>query len=747
MVDGKPKAFRTAALTLLLFSAFVHAQTTTTASISGLVTDEQGGVISGALVTIKDKSTNLERSATTDAEGRYVFANIPPGLYNLTTSAERFKTSVIAEIKAEVTKPIAQDVTLEVGEITEKVESTAGGEILLQRQDASVGNSFSKRSIMLLPNLRRQVVGILALQPGITPNGEVVGARGDQSTFSLDGIDVSDNLTGFPRTVVPTPVEGIDEFRVTVANPNVTFGRSSGGQVAFVTRRGTSEFHGSLYEYYQTSALNANSWTNNQLGQPKPFLLDNRFGGTVGGPILKDRTFFFLLYEGRRNSANAIATRVVPTSTLKLGRLRFLDTGGSVQTINPQTFDPRGIGPNPVILQLLQSYPDPNNFSVGDGFNTAGFTANFPTSVRGDLGMIKLDQKLNKRWTFDSSFSAYRELNALISQVDIVNRKGTASLPSRPRSLSLGLTGIFTPRLINEFRFGWVRDQGIADRISPRPQVAGVNIALDLASNLLDEPVDVDTLRARRVGDTVNVYQSIDNLTWTKNSHTLQAGFNVRSIMALEFRDDKVAGSLTTPVAQIGSASFNRVPASERPGFIQPVDVGRYNQLYATLLGEVENITYLATRNGQLQLNPIGTGLTTDSKLDAYEVYAADTWRISPSLSASYGLMYMWQTPPVEREGKQTILILKDTGEILNPKLYLQRKLAAAESGQFFNPDIAFLPIRDAQRKYAFDLDRTNFSPRISIAWNPEFRHRWLYTLFGNKKTVFRGGTHCSTIV
>ncbi|HXG94933.1 MAG TPA: carboxypeptidase regulatory-like domain-containing protein [Blastocatellia bacterium] len=731
----------TSFLMLLSLLFLAQAQTATTTSISGLVSDPQGAVIPGASVTLRDKATNQQRVATTNEEGRFVFANLDPGLYELTVTATGFKKASITEIKADVTKPVVQDIKLEAGVVTEEVTVSAGTEAQLQKQDSSVGNTLDNRRVTLLPNISREATRLLALQPGVTTTGEVSGARADQSTFSLDGVDVSDNVIGQTfRTVIPTPAEQVEEFRVTVANPNATFGRSSGAQVVFVTKRGSNSFHGSLYEYHQNDALNANSWTNNRLGLPKPKLIDNRFGGTIGGPIFKDKTFFFFNYEGRRNASAATVSRIVPTSTLKAGLLRFRDASGAIQTINPKTFDPRGIGPSPTVLQLLALYPDPNDFTLGDTLNTAGFTSNFPTRIRGDLGTVRIDHQIANDWSFDGKFSAYRELNIGTGQVDIVNRRGTAESPSRPRTLSAGLTGVLSAHLTNEFRFGWTHDRLAFDRISPFGQVTGLNIAADLAGALLDEPIDVDTQRARKQARTINTYQFIDNATWTKNTHTLQMGFNVRHITSFDFRDDKVIGSITTPVAQLGSSAFNTIPSSQRPSFIQPADVSRYNQFYASLLGMVENITFLATRNGQLEPNPPGTGLFTDSKLNAYEIYAADTWRIRPQLTISYGLMYSWQVPPTEKEGKQTVVIRQDTGELLDPNQYLKEKFAAAAEGRIFNPVLAYVPIRETDRKGTFDIDRKNFSPRIAVAWTPSFENRFLRTVLGGKETVIRGG-------
>ena len=725
----------------LLLSLQALAQTATTSSISGLVTDAEGGVIPNATVTLKDKSTQLERTATTNDEGRYVFANIDAGVYELTVSANGFKKADIAELKADVTKTVSQDFRLEAGAVSEIVTVNAGAEAQLQKQDASLGNTFENKKVSLLPNISREATRLLQLQPGTTITGEVSGARNDQSTFSLDGIDVSDNVIGQVfRTVIPTPTEAIEEFRVTVANPNATFGRSAGAQVVFVTKRGGNQFHGSLYEYHQNDVFNANTWTNNRLGLPRAKLIDNLFGGTIGGPIWKEKTFFFFNYQGRRNAGATTATRLVPTSTLRQGLLRFRDVTGAVQTINPKSLDPRNIGANPTVLALLALYPDPNDFTQGDTLNTAGFTANFPTSVRGDLGTFRVDHNFSDKWTFDGKFSTYYELGVVANQVDIANVKGTAIQPSRPRTLSLGVTGILNSHMTNEFRYGWTRDGLDFGVTSPFPQVSGLNIAADIAGAILDEPIDVDTQRARHQARTINTYQFIDNLTMTKNTHTIQSGFNVRHITSFDFRDDKVIGSITTPVAQLGSVSFNSIPAAQRPSFIQPADASRYNQLYAGLLGEVENITFLATRNGQFEPNPPGTGLFTNSKLNAYEIYTADTWRIKPSLTLSYGLLYSWQVPPVEEDSKQTLLVFADTEELVNPKNYLQAKFEAASQGIVFNPRLAYIPIADTGRKGAFNTDRKNFSPRFSAAWNPSFQNGFLGKIFGDQKTVLRGG-------
>src|SRR5262249_5388741 len=163
------------------------------------------------------------------------------------------------------------------------------------------------------------------------------------------------------------------------------------------------------YEYHQDNALNSNSWPKTKIGFKNPFLITILFAGTVGGPFFKEKTFFFLSYKGPRNISPPTAPRAVPLDSLKAGLLRFRDASGAVQTIDPKSLDPRGIGANPLILNLLHQYPAANDFTQGDGLNTAGFTANFATPIRSDLGIARIDHQFTNKWSFDGTFKAFRQ--------------------------------------------------------------------------------------------------------------------------------------------------------------------------------------------------------------------------------------------------------------------------------------------------------------------------------------------------
>lgn len=735
------------------------AQTATTARISGIVSDAQGAVVAGATVKLIDKATKAERVDATNAEGRYVFPNVEPGLYEISIVAQGFRTTLVSAVKAEVAKTANVDVALQVGGTTEQVTVTATGEVQLQKDDSAVGNVIDSDRITRLPNSNRQVTSLLQLQPATSPTGETSGSRGDQNTFSLDGIDVTDNV-GFRSafaTVIPTPTESVEEFRVTVANPNATFGRSGGAQVTLVTKRGTSQYHGSAYEYHQNDNLNANSWTNNRLGLARPPLIDNRFGFSLGGPIWKEKVFFFGNYEGRRLPGTQQITRIVPTDSLRAGQLRFRDASGAVFTINPRNFDPRNLGANAKILSYINTLPKPNNAGFGDGLNTGGFTTNIPATLRSDYGVLRLDYQINQNWSFEAKGALSRDVQVQANQVDLINLQGGTNTTQRPKNLTFGLTGTLRPNLVNEIRIGHSFDNFVLKVITPST-IAGFNIAVNLAPSaadnnpaaaFLDEAIDVDTQRAREQTLSAGTTQFIDNATWSKGTHTVQFGGTLRHITTFHYRNDKVIGSVATPIAAIGAAGNIQIAAGERPpacsasvtqNCLQSTDVGRYNQFYAALLGIVDSVSYLAVRDGELKPFPPGTGLVNDTTLRHWEFYASDVWRIRPSFTLSYGLAYQWHTPPQDVLNRQTVLAYKDTGQLIEAQDYLRQKREAAESGNIFNPDISYIPIKETGRVGVFDINRKDFSPRFAVSWQPSYKSGWLGHLFGDNDTVIRGG-------
>lgn len=769
------------ALLLSLGLSSASAQTVGTAgtaTVLGTVTDPTGAVLVGATVELTDLATNLSRSQITNADGQYIFVNVPPGIYKLTATAQGFRQSVVSPLKVEVAKTHTVNLTLEVGAVAEIVEVTPGAGIELQTTNATVGNVIRSDYLLRLPLLDRQANSLFQLQPLVSPlgygfnaSGAVAGARGDQTTWTVDGIDLTQGK--FPdtgdATSFPIPAESVEEFRAGVTNVDAPFGRSSGGQFIAVRKRGGNAFHGSAYWYHQNDNLNANTWVRNRLGQPDPELKDHRFGATLGGPILKDKTFFFFHYEGRRFPSSTDVVRIVPTESLRQGVLRFRDGTGNIVSYplatstlcgpnNTSPCDPRGLGLNPVIRALFAFYPPGNDPSTGDGLNTIGFRAPASASQKTEYAWLRLDHHFTPNWRFEGSFGWHRNLEDSPLQVDIGgllpgHKLGQAVTVRNnrqfPRNIVAAVIGQITPRLTNEFRFGFVRFYFWRNATRPFPQVPGTNVALDLAGTLLDEPVDVFVQRSRSQGDNQQLYQFTNNLMWIKGRHTLQWGATARIIHHFHMREDKVVGGMSALIGLLDAGAFFPVPSSQRPptcagstqtNCLRSADVSRWNRLYAAALGIIDNVSIMMTRDANFNPNPFGVPLLNKFRYQAWDFYASDVWRVHPSLTLTYGVNYQVQVPTKSLDGRIALAVYADTGKLVTPWEYLEQKRQAALQGRIFNPEIGYVPIRMLGRDKTVDTAWGNVGPRIALAWNPSFREGIWSRLFGDRRTVLRGG-------
>ncbi len=736
---------------IALWPLAVAAQTATTTTVSGTALDPQGNAIAAATVTLTDVATNQERIVLTGAEGRYGFYALKPGRFKVKIEAPGFKSIEVKEVEAEVSKVAMVNLTMELGEILIVQNIVAGTQSQLQTADASVGAVVSEESLKRLPNTIRQADSLFNLQPATTATGEFAGARQDQSSITLDGVDVSDNSTGRPRPIIPAPVELLSELRVVVANANATFVPSSGGQIVLVTKSGTNDLHGSGYLYHTNSALAANSWTNNRVGIKRPFLLDNRFGASLGAPISKDRTFFFASYEGRDKPDSVTVRRLVPTELYRAGTARYFTTTGLMfpvtilATENPdgvKQLDRRKVGVNPKVLEYLQLYPLPNDFTIGT-LNTSGFTFAAPTELSYHLGSIRLDHVFTNRWSASARLTASQEIATDATQVDLQRQIATASNIQRPRNAVAAAIWSPAPNVTNEARFGWLRHRQAREAMTPQA-FARLDVPIRLLGQSfrgLDNLVDFDSESARQHSLKSDAYQFSDTLSLIRGAHNLQLGGSFRHLRSINTRNYKANSPLTSPVVLVGLGcpivvrpNPNRDPFSLlfMEGPLYPV---------CTLLGRINQFpSVLSTRDAGLNLQPLGTPLRSKSRIEEWFFHFSDTWRVNSSLTITYGLNYNLQQPPVEDEGRQTMLVFKDTGQLVSFKQYIRDKMAAAEAGEVYNPDFAFVPVRQAGRKTAFNPDYTNLSPRLSVAWNPSFKVGWTARLFGDRKTVIRGG-------
>ena len=774
-------------LTILLCLATLtvlpaSAQTGATASVVGTVTDATGAVVPGANVELSNPATGNTFIATTNAVGQFTFASVPPATYKLTVTMTGFQTKVITDLKLQVSTSRTVPVELEVGELAEVIEVTSEARVELQTTDATVGTVLGGEELQRLPTTNRSAASILLLQPMVMPGrglghsfgGQVSGARADQSTFMLDGGDATSDTegtgaynsgSGEPGPMIPVPVDSIEEFRVSSTNPNADFSRSPGGQISFITKRGTNNVHGSVYWYHQNDNLNANTWDLNRTGVKKPELKDNRFGASAGGALMKDKLFLFGHYEGRRFPRSGTITRLVPTNSLRNGILTFVDGSGTEVAYDLASStacgdgtvvcDPRILGISPVTQALWAMLPQGNDTSLGDGRNTIGFRDTADSSLESDFAVGRLDYNINDNWNYFASYRYYTLTEPDTSQVDIAGlisgqpgkAVSTANSPIEPRYVVTGVTGQINPNLTNDVRFSWFRHWWEWARAPIGPQVPGTTAAVQLAGEpgLVSEPFNIDTQNARsRIWNGKDTFVG-DNATWIKGSHTIQFGGGYRRHDIFHQRDDKVTAGLTSPIYWLDADEGVNLTDATRPvicsstittNCLLSAETGDWDSLYAATLGLVDKAAVVAVARKDLSVLPLGTPLRTNVDVHAFDMYAQDIWRMSPSFTLTYGLSYMLQMPPIEEDDLQTILVFADTEELFIFDDYIRDREAAALQGQIFNPEFAWSTIERTGRKHIYDPDYNNFGPRVAAAWNPSMDN-WF---FGDRKTVLRGG-------
>ncbi len=392
----------------LFLTAALFGQTT---SMTGTVSDPSGAVVPSATITIVNIETSAERQTTSDTQGRYTMQQLTPGTYRITAKAPGFADAVIEKLELLVNQPATVPIVFEKLGKTSTTVTVDAAVVQVNTTDASLGNAISTEAIIELPMYARNVAGLLAFQPGVTSfgsfgaqnldyrSGSVDGGKSDQSNVTLDGVDVNDQNTRAAFTsVLRVTLDSVQEFRTTTVGGSSDSGRGSGADTVLVTKSGTNDFHGSLYEYRRGTETAANSFFNNLSGVPVAPLLINVFGGSLGGPIKKNKLFFFINYEGRRDASSLSVTRTVPTETLKQGIVQYHNTSGQVQQLTPgqiATIDPLGIGIDPAALKLLQAYPKGNNTSLGDQLNTTGFTFNAPGHADQNTYIARFDYKVD----------------------------------------------------------------------------------------------------------------------------------------------------------------------------------------------------------------------------------------------------------------------------------------------------------------------------------------------------------------
>lgn len=780
---------------LLVGAAPLTAQSSNTGMVVGTVTDTTGAVIPQATVTLRDLTTDHVRTTSSNSEGRYSFVSVPPGAYEVKAAATGF-AGAVARLQVEVGKSYTVDVSLKVGASAQTVEvvgSSAAAE--LQTMDASVGTTVSGNTLLMLPSQQRNVSSLLLLQPASMPQqpstqnsrfgGQVAGSQTDQNTILLDGGNVTNgvsgnsdyynNFNGGPEAPIATPVESIEEFKVSTNNPTASFSGAAGSQVMLVTKRGSNTYHGSAYWYLQNDDLNANTWDRNFRGQKRPESKDNRYGASFGGfiPRLSEnaRTYFYTNYEGRRRGEIRQVDRTVPTDTLRQGILRFRDATGSIVSYDLKTAakcgsggtskcDPQGLGLNPTIAAIWSKLPPGNDPTNGDGLNTIGFSSAVNLPVSDDFGVIRLDHNFAKNWQAMASYRYFTENAATTRQVDIGGLlpgdvsgqpASTSPIPRQPRYLVLGLTGQLSSNLTNQLNFSYMRDWWKWITAGATPQLSGLGGALVInstAAGSMMQPVNLDTGGTRQRTWRGHDYFWKDDLSWLKGNHLLGFGGSFTRHAVQFDRNDGQVSALNQYLYNVMAGGGINISSSFRPRACSTAltadclpsnQNGSWNNLYASVLGMVDQATILAARDASLAALPLGSVLFADSRYNDYSFYINDAWHMRPTLTVNFGLNWSSMLPPVEINGRQAVMV-DASGKLIKPWDLLQQRKQAALNGKVYNPVIGYEPFRKAGLDYPWNTDYGDFAPRVSAAWNPHFDSGVFGALFGNNKTVLRGG-------
>ena len=738
-------------LVLVLFALTGYAQSGGT-TVRGVIKDPQGNLVSGATVTITDPSKNFTRTQQTNQDGAYVFTAVPPGTYRLEVSATGFKTASASGLIALVDTPTVRDVQLEIGAVSETVDVTASAEAAINTSDATLGNSFERKRIVELPLNANNVVGLLSLQPGVSRSGFVNGGRADQSNITLDGVDVNEQQDGLDvvtdeafASVLRVTRDSLQEFRVTTTNPNAEQGRSSGAQVSLVTRSGSNQWHGSLFETHRNTVTTANDFFNNAAGVERPQLLRNIFGGSVGGPIKKDRAFFFFTYEGFREATATSVVREVPLPTLGQGIVRFrTESGASDPNCPPGT--PAGVecltpaeinaaytaangsspGINPAALSVLaaaaQRYPA-NDTTVGDGLNTSGFrfNARTPTELNTYIGRFDFNLTNNQTLFVRGNYQNDTITRAVYFSSDCStpgdNIQCFPDTPplttwNHPKGLAIGHVWTVNNSIVNRFNYGLTRASFTQNGDSSENQV---NFRFIFSPQSF----------ARTLRRTTPVHNFVDDLSWVRGNHTLGVGANVRLItnnrssLSPSFDTAFINPSFYNESGDVLIAPFSDFASGSDLRDALASVIGRYSQYSA-------NLVY----NPSGQLQPVGTPSERAFKTQEYEGYLQDSWRMRPNFTLNYGIRWSTSTPVYEKNGVQVVPNVNLTD-------YFNQRVESARNGVPFTDPISFIlggKVNNAPGYYKQDWN--NWAPAVSFAWSPDLGP----VLGRDGKSVIRGG-------
>lgn len=741
-------------LCLLVLSGLAFSQGTTT-RVTGTVTDNSGATVAGATITLTNEATNATLTTTTSDSGAYTFDLIQIGTYRVSVEKTGFKKFVSTGNTANINQPATVNIALEIGDVSAVVTVEGSAEQVQTSTSGNIGSTIEQRTLESLPIVGtrgRNPLDLLNFQPGVV-NGantgggvHVNGSRDRAFNFTLDGIDINESSAGGSNftPLRPNP-DSLQEFQVVTSNFTAELGRSSGAQVTLVTRSGTNDFHGSLFEFYQTPRFNATDYNNNVLGQPKQQFVQHIFGGSFGGPLpnfglgegtpfkfLRNKAFFFVNLQMLRAYDTSLVTRTVLTPEARRGLFRYIQGGKNANAIgtNPSVnaagaslksncsttvttncvasyniaSNPSGIGVDPALFALLNAQPLPNNFTVGDGLNTAGYNFGSPQRERQYDFVTKFDFKINDQNAFYIRY-AQGEQNtfgdgANAGRPIFPDSPNLVDTFRTPKNLAVNYRWSPNARFTNEAIFGL--NQFGFDFITPE---SDPNIPYTF--NLAATPNTNFSFNARRL----RTLQFVDNVTFDYSPHIIKAGANLRFGRQIDDRSS-VANTNIEPIVGFGRvdandsafASFCLPGTACNPSTIDlpsstntDSDINRLKSLIKDHLGWLRSYSqaFVSDPNNPNQFAPPVTRWIYKASYPELDFYVQDNWRFRPNLTFDLGLR--WEAKLYPRSNGRPVL---------QPNQAVVLGAPTSNSLRWIEGTL-------------FDNDYSKFLPSLGFAWDP----------------------------
>ena len=688
----------------ILLSTAVFVGQTFRGTILGSVTDPSGAYVAGATVKVRNVATGLERTTATSADGSYAVPELPIGTYSVTVTLTGFQTFVATAVAVDVATERRVDAALKTGEVSVRVEVSAEDLPMVETTSNDLGGVITAQTVENMPVNGRDYTKLIFLNPGVAGSPDQItdspgsfgefsmnGARGRSNNYLLDGTDMNDGyrndpaineagVFGTPATILP--IDAVAEVNV-ISNFQPEYGRSAGAIVNIVTKSGTNALHGTAGEYFRNSALDARNYFN-PVGNPKAPFHNNQYGASVGGPIIKDKTFFYLDYEGQREPVGVVTVAAVPTGTAADGSLSPSDST-----------DPSGVIP---ALIARHPWPVPNLFNPNPGVISNGGAASVISPSFNNLTsfIAKIDHNFNTqniltgRYFFGDSVQSFPlALTATGGQLPGFN----TYTPTRVQLVSLSYTRTFGANKINELRYGWNR---FAEGFFPADQnfhPSSIGLCAATSTTLCNGAGPFDTglpiilvAGVAQLGATSSVprhrfdsnNQIIDNFSWKINKHDLKFGVDFHRTSVQQYFDKYFRGRLRFKDTFDGAGNL--------------IATGLQN----FLAGDIQDgFQYFGSSTRHTFENNFG-------------LFAQDTYRLTPRLTLTYG--FRWDYFGVVREKNN--LLSNITNLDLAGGTFTLAQVGQSSLSSLYNPD------------------KKDFAPRISAAWD----------VTGKGKTVVRAG-------